>query len=175
METTDHTTAEQVALKHAEIIRRIEDLTERYPNCPDAVKLLEMVKDSTDELGEHPEYFTMTERHEQRLYIDQMCDDAMWIQDHLPTHNEGERYTISYVDKALEIIFRGHFDMYHAHRWQCDEIQLLITYRNPTVQVIAAVNNVHVTITGKIKNDTAQITTYAPHLARHLEEMTEDV
>jgi hypothetical protein len=171
MTTTETTQAEQVARSYAATIRAIEDLAEAYGDNPSAERLSEMA----DELAEHPEQFTITERAAQKMDITQMRADAAWIAENLPDHYEGDTYASSYVERVLEVVYRGYFDPYHAHRWQCDEVQLLVAYGGPTVRVIAADNNNHVTIKAGWGSDTAEVTTYAPHLAGYLQEMAENV
>jgi hypothetical protein len=173
MTTTETTEAEQVARSYAATIRTMENLAERYDEYPTADQLLEDAADLRQELGEHPERFTNHERIEQLADIDAMITAAEWLTDNLPDHEEGDPYAAAYVQGALEVIYRGYFDPQHAHRWQCDEIQLLVAYGGPTVRVIAQDNNNHITIKAAWGSDTAEVTTYAPHLAGYLQEMTE--
>ena len=173
MTTTETTQAEQVARNYAATIRAIEDLAEAHDNYPSAERLSEIADELADELAEHPEQFTITERAAQKMDITQMRADAAWIAENLPDHYEGDTYASSYVERVLEVVYRGYFDPYHAHRWQCDEVQLLVAYGGPTVRIIAADNNNHVTIKATWASDTAEVTTYAPHLAGYLQEMTE--
>jgi hypothetical protein len=173
MTTTETTQAEQVARNYAATIRAIEDLAEAHDDYPSAERLSEMADELADELAEHPEQFTLTERAAQQMDIDQIRSDAAWITENLPDHYKGDPYAASYVEGVLEVVYRGYFDMYHAHRWQCDEVQLLVAYGGPTVRVIAQDNTNHITIKASWGSDTAEVTTYAPHLAGYLQEMTE--
>ena len=173
MTTTETTEAEQVARSYAATILKMEDIAEIWGECPSAERLTETAQELAEELAEHPERFTINERFEQRSEIDRMTNQAGWILENLPDHYEGDTYAASYVEGALEVTYRGYFDPYHAHRWQCDEIQLLVAYGGPTVRVIAQDNNNHITIRAGWGSDTAEITTYAPHLAGYLQEMTE--
>jgi hypothetical protein len=173
MTTTETTEAEQVARNYAATIRTMEDIADTWGECPSAERLTETAQELAEELAEHPEQFTTAERKTQQMDIDQMRNDAAWITDMLPDHYEGDTYAASYVAGALEVVYRGYFDPYHAHRWQCDEVQLLVAYGGPTVRVIAQDNNNHITIRAGWGSDTAEITTYAPHLAGYLQELTE--
>jgi hypothetical protein len=175
MNTTETTEAEQVARSYAATIRAIEDLAEAHDDYPSAERLTEMADELAEELAEHPEQFTLTERAAQQMDIDQMRSDAAYIADNLPDHEKGDPYAASYVAGALEITYRGYFDLYDTHTWQCDEVQLLVAYGGPTVRVIAKDNNNHVAITAHWSSDTAEINTYAPHLAGYLQEMTQNV
>jgi hypothetical protein len=175
MTTTETTQAEQVARNYAATIRTMEDIAEIWGECPSASRLIETAQELAEELAEHPERFTITERYEQRSEIDRMINQAGWILENLPDHYEGDTYAANYVEEVLEVVYRGYFDMHHAHKWQCDEVQLLVAYGGPTVRVIAQDNNNHVTIKASWGSDTAEVTTYAPHLASYLQELAENI
>jgi hypothetical protein len=173
MTTTKTTQAEQVARNYAATIRAIEDLAEIWGECPSAERLTETAQELAEELGEHPERFTINERFEQRSEIDRMMKQAAWLTENLPDHYEGDPYAAAYVEGVLEVDYRGYFDSYETHTWQCDEVQLLVAYGGPTVRVIAANHTNHVTIKASWASDTAEVTTYAPHLSGHLQEIAE--
>jgi hypothetical protein len=172
MTTTETTEAEQVARSYAATIRTMEDIAETWGECPSAGRLIETAQELAEELAEYPERFTINERFEQRSEIDRMTNQAGWILENLPDHYEGDTYAASYVAGALEVTYRGYFDT-EEPKWQCDEIQLLVAYGGPTVRIIAQDNNKHLTIKATWSKETAEITTYAPHLAGYLQEMTE--
>jgi hypothetical protein len=171
MTTTETTQAEQVARNYAATIRTMEDIAEIWGECPSAERLTETAEELAEELTEHPERFTINERFEQRSEIDRMINQASWIFENLPDHYEGDTYAANYVSGALEVTYRGYYDSEEG-RWQCDEVQLLVAYGGPTVRVIAKDNH-GVTITAYWSDDTARVTTYAPHLASYLQELAE--
>ena len=168
MTTTETTEAEQVARSYAATIRTMENLAERYDEYPTADQLLEDAADLRQELGEHPERFTNQERIEQLADIDAMITAAEWLADNLPDHEEGDPYAAAYVQGALEVTYRGYYDT-HDRRWHPDEINVLVAYGGPSVRVIAKDNTNHVTITAHWWSDSAEVTTYAPHLAEYLQ------
>jgi hypothetical protein len=173
MNTTPLTTeAEQVARSYAATIRTMENLAERYDELPTADQLLEDAADLRQELGEHPERFTNQERIEQLADIDAMITAAEWLTDMLPDHEDGDTYAAAYVSGALEVTYRGYFDT-EERRWHPDEVCLLVAYGGPSVRVIAKDNTNHLTIRAAWWSDDVEVTTYAPHLAGYLQEMTE--
>jgi len=172
MTTTETTEAEQVARSYAATILKMEDIAEIWGECPSAERLTETAQELAEELAEHPERFTINERYEQRSEIERMTNQAAWLADMLPDHYEGDTYAASYVAGALEVTYRGYYDS-EDRRWQCDEIQLLVAYGGPTVRVIAQDNNKHLTIKATWSKNTAEVNTYAPHLASYLQEMAE--
>lgn len=151
-------------------VRRIDALTDRYPEFPTPDQIRDCADEMQTELNERPEMFTTKEKADYLRDIDELRSDAAWIDAHLPDHDTNT-YAMAYLADVLDFEIFAQWDR-STNGWEPSEIRALVAYGGPTARISYPGIGNYVTVTVSW-GDTATAETYAPAVAEAMSELLE--
>jgi hypothetical protein len=157
-------------------IRRLEIVSDRWPEYPSVEALRAMADEWYTDLVERRYTFTAVSASDTWEDIARARADADWLEETIPDHRDGDPYVVEYVAGALECTYRGTLDQYGGNGWVCDTVEVLVTFGGPNAWISWNDRNpTYVTVETRWGSDSASIPTYAGHLAGYLEGLAECV